>query len=81
MAHTLKPDPAFQKFNTAKERLGDNFRFKPRSALFNIIAMGIIPAGFVYFAYATDGKINFHRLYRKEKILSGEEYVPRDKDL
>lgn len=81
MAGTLKPDASFQRFNLARDKLGDNFRFKPKSALFNIVFMGIIPAGFLYFAYAKDGQYNFHRQFRKDKVLHGEDYVPRVKDL
>ncbi|CUM65966.1 uncharacterized protein PRCAT00003620001 [Priceomyces carsonii] len=81
MAHTLKPDPALQRFNTAKEKIGYYFRFKPRSALFNVVFMGLIPAGLVYYAYGSDGQFNFLRAFRKHQVLSGEEYVPRNKDL
>lgn len=80
MAGTLRPDPALQRFNAAKEKMGHYFRFKPKSAFFNLIAMGAIPVGLAYFAYSTDGQINFHRLYRKEPIFE-EEYIPRKKDL
>lgn len=80
MAGTLHPDPEFQKFNAAKEKLGQYFRFKPRSAAFNIIFMGIVPAALTYVAYGYEGQVSLRRLYRKEAILD-QEYVPRQKDL
>ncbi|CAI5759007.1 unnamed protein product [Candida verbasci] len=79
MAGTLHPDPQFEKFNTAKEKLGHYFRFKPRSVLFNIIYMGIIPIGLTISAYNVDGKKMLDR-FRHKPILN-KEYVPRDKDL
>lgn len=81
MAHTLKPDPAFQKFNTAKELQGHYFRFKTRSAVFNLITMLAVPVGLTYFAYSQEGQVNFYRRFRETNVLYGEEYVPRDKDL
>lgn len=81
MAGTLKPDPEFQRFNTAKELLGHHFRFKPRSALFNVVSMGIIPASLIYYAYKEEGQMSWNRRFRKEAVLSGEDYVPRAKDL
>lgn len=80
MAGTLHPDPEFQRFNKAKENAGNYFRFKPKSAFFNIIFMGLIPASIAYFAYANEGQINFYRKYRKDKVLY-QEYELRDKDL
>lgn len=80
MAGTLRPDREFQRFNAAKENAGNYFRFKPRSTIFNLIMMGAIPVGIAYFAYATEGQINFTRKFRKEPILN-KEYVPREKDL
>lgn len=81
MAHTLHPDPEFQRFNKTKELQGHYFRFKTRSALFNVLLMGIIPVGLTYYAYGSEGQLSWSRRFRKEKVLSGEEYVPRDKDL
>lgn len=81
MAGTLKPDPALQRFNVLKERYGTYFRFTPRSVAFVALTMGVIPAGLTYFAYATDGQINYVRKFRQQKVLSGEEYTPRTKDL
>lgn len=80
MAGTLRPDAEFQRFNRAKENVGNYFRFKPRSIVFNVIFMGLVPAGITYFNYYNDGQINFFRKFRKEPILN-KEYVPRDKDL
>ncbi|CAK7906060.1 hypothetical protein CAAN1_14S01882 [[Candida] anglica] len=81
MAATLKPDPQFSKFNALKESYGTYFRFTPRSIGFTVLMMGIIPASLTYFAYATEGQINHVRKFRQAKVLSGEEYVPRAKDL
>lgn len=81
MAGTIKPDPAFQRFNAARENLGNYFRFKPRSIAFNLLMMGLVPAGLTYYAYASEGQVNLTRSFRTENVLSGEEYVPRDKDL
>lgn len=81
MAGTLKPDPAFQKFNTCRENFGNYFRFKPKSSVFALVTMGIIPAALTYFAYGVEGEYNFHRKFRNAPVLSGEHYVPRDKDL
>lgn len=81
MAGTLKPDPAFQRFNATKESLGTYFRFTPRSIVFNLLMMGAIPAGLTYYAYASDGQLPLVRRFRQAPVLSGEEYVPREKDL
>lgn len=81
MAGTLRPDPAFQRFNVAKEKLGHYFRFKPRSALFNLIFAGAVPAGLTIFAYNYEGQFTFYRKFRQINPFSGEHYVPRDKDL
>lgn len=80
MAGTIRPDPELQRFNTAKEKMGHYFRFKPRSALFNVVAMGVVPVGLALYAYNTEGQMPFYRLLRKEPILE-KEYVPRTKDL
>lgn len=80
MAHTLKPDPAFQRFNAAKEMMGHYFRFKPRSAFFNVIFMGAVPVGLAVMAYSQEGQLGFFRPFRKEIVLE-QEYVPRAKDL
>lgn len=80
MAHTLKPDPAFQRFNTAKEQMGHYFRFTKRSAAFNLVMMGVIPAGLAYYAYNSEGQLLFTRPFRTAPVLEGE-YVPRKKDL
>ncbi|RKP29125.1 hypothetical protein METBISCDRAFT_31882 [Metschnikowia bicuspidata] len=80
MAGTLKPDPAYERFNIAKEKLGHYFRFKPRSALFNLVFMGFIPAGLTIWSYNTEGTFSFSRLYRTEPVLN-PPYVPRKKDL
>ncbi|CAK9439691.1 uncharacterized protein LODBEIA_P37910 [Lodderomyces beijingensis] len=80
MAGTLHPDKELQRFNTARENLGQYFRFKPRSAFFNIIAMGAIPVGLVILGYNYEGKISMRDIFRKEPVLN-KEYVPRDKDL
>lgn len=79
MAGTLTPDPALQRFNAAKEKLGHYFRFTPKSALFNIVFMGIVPAGLAVMAYNQDGQINFFRKFRKDVVLE-EDYIPRKKD-
>lgn len=81
MAGTLKTDPAFAKFNVLKEKYGTYFRFTTRSAAFCVLTMAIIPAGITYFAYGTDGQINYNRKFRQQKVLHGEDYVPRAKDL
>lgn len=81
MAGTLKPDPAFQKFNTARESMGTNFRLRPGSIAFNVVAVGLIPAALTYYAYATEGQFGFHRQFRKDPVLYKGDYVPRDKDL
>ncbi|ABN66192.1 predicted protein [Scheffersomyces stipitis CBS 6054] len=81
MAGTLRPDPEFQRFNLAKENLGNYFRFKPRSAVFNVVFMGLVPLGLTIAAYNLEGQVGFFRKFRKEKILGGDDYVPRDKDL
>lgn len=81
MAGTLKPDPEFQRFNTAREKMGHHFRFKPASVLFNVIAMGAVPVGLTLMAYNYDGQVNFRRKFRQINPFSGENYVPRDKDL
>lgn len=79
MAATLKPDPALQRFNTAKEKLGHYFRFRPQSAIFNLVVMGAVPVGLAYYAYGAEG-LSFSRMFRKDVVLE-EEYVPRKKDL
>ncbi|ODV82406.1 uncharacterized protein CANTADRAFT_24933 [Suhomyces tanzawaensis NRRL Y-17324] len=81
MAGTLRPDAEFQRFNTAKEKLGHYFRFKPRAALFNVVFMGLVPFGLATYAYNSEGQLSFNRRFRKDTVLSGEEYTPRDKDL
>lgn len=80
MAGTLKPDPAYERFNLAKEKMGHYFRFKPRSALFNLVFMGVIPVGLTVWSYNTEGTYRLSKLYRKEPVLN-PEYVPRKKDL
>lgn len=75
MAGTLHPDKELQRFNQAKENASIYFRFKPRSAAFNIVFMGLIPFGLAYYAYANEGT-SFYRKFRKEPILN-KEYVPR----
>ncbi|EGV63348.1 hypothetical protein PSN45_004373 [Yamadazyma tenuis] len=80
MAGTLRPDRELQRFNTAKENAGNYFRFKPKSIIFNVLMMGIVPFGLAYYAYGSEGKVNFYRRFRKEPVLY-KEYVPRDKDL
>lgn len=80
MAGTLTPDREFQRFNRAKENVGNYFRFKPRSILFNIFAMGIVPFGIFYYGYSHDGKDGFYRRFRQQPVLN-QEYVPRKKDL
>ncbi|KAK6197520.1 uncharacterized protein RJT21DRAFT_128832 [Scheffersomyces amazonensis] len=80
MAGTLRPDRELQRFNAAKENFGNYFRFKPRSAFFNIIAMGIVPFGLAYIAYGNDGQLSLYRRFRTENVLGAEDYVPRDKD-
>ncbi|EMG49357.1 hypothetical protein SBY92_002388 [Candida maltosa Xu316] len=77
MAGTLTPDKEFNRFNIAKEKLGHYFRFKPRSALFNVIFMGAIPGFFFYYAYATEGQHLTDR-FRKAPIFP-TTYVPRVK--
>ncbi|GEQ72133.1 hypothetical protein JCM33374_g5819 [Metschnikowia sp. JCM 33374] len=79
MAGTLRPDPEFQRFNTAKEKLGHYFRFTTRSALFNVFFVGVIPVGLTLMAYNKEGQ-SFSRLFRKDAVLD-KEYVPRKKDL
>lgn len=81
MAFTLLQDPAFQKFNTAKENLGNYFRFTKRSTSFAFVFMALIPSSLAYFAYANEGKFALHRLFRTEKLINGEEYSIREKDL
>lgn len=81
MAGTLKQDPALERFNTMKQKQGHYFRFTTRSTLFNLLFMGIIPLGGAYYAYSTEGKFNFYRKFRSEKVLHGEDYTPRAKDL
>lgn len=80
MAGTLRPDPEFQRFNTAKEKMGHYFRFTPRSAFFNVIFMGAVPTALAIMAYNQEGQLSFSRVFRKEPILE-QEYVPRQKDL
>lgn len=80
MAATLRPDPEFQRFNTAKEKLGHYFRFRTRSALFNAFFMGVVPVGLAIMAYNQEGQLSFNRVFRKEPILE-QEYIPRKKDL
>lgn len=80
MAGTLRPDPALQRFNAAKDNQGHFFRFTKKSAFFNVLVMGIIPASLAYFAYSKEGQYPLSRAFRKEPILE-EEYVPRKKDL
>lgn len=80
MAGTLHPDREFQRFNTAKEKTGHYFRFKPRSAAFNLVFMGLIPIGLGIFAYQNEGQYSLSRLFRHEPIHQ-TDYVPRDKDL
>lgn len=80
MAGTLKPDPAFQAFNTAKEKMGQYFRFTKRSALFNAVWMGMVPLAVTFIAYGRDGQFSFERQFRQERVLN-DDYVPRVKDL
>lgn len=80
MAATLRPDRALQRFNTARENLGHNFRFTTKSAVFNLFFMGIVPAGLAYWAYGQEGQISLFRRFRNDVVLE-EEYVPRQKDL
>lgn len=81
MANTIRPDRELQRFNVAKENLGNYFRFTKRSAFFNIVFMGLVPAGLALVAYNNEGQWSFSRRFRKSTVLSGEEYQPRDKDL
>lgn len=80
MAATLKPDPAYERFNVAKEKMGHYFRFKTRSALANLFFMGVIPVGLTVWSYNNEGLYSFSRKYRKEPVLN-PEYIPRKKDL
>ncbi|KAF3988311.1 hypothetical protein FT663_04051 [Candidozyma haemuli var. vulneris] len=80
MAGTLRPDPDLQRFNAAKEKMGHYFRFRPRSAFFNVIWMGVVPLSLTYLAYSYEGQLSFSRKFRKEVVLE-EDYVPRKKDL
>ncbi|EGW32767.1 uncharacterized protein SPAPADRAFT_135701 [Spathaspora passalidarum NRRL Y-27907] len=80
MAKTLIPDIEFEKFNKLKETQGTRFRLTPRNSVTILIFAGLIPAGLTYFAYATEGKFHWNRLYRKGP-LNQVNYVPRDKDL
>ncbi|OBA21723.1 hypothetical protein METBIDRAFT_41439 [Metschnikowia bicuspidata var. bicuspidata NRRL YB-4993] len=80
MAGTLRPDAEFQRFNTAKEKLGHYFRFTTRSALFNIVFAGLVPVGLTIMAYNQEGQYPFARVFRNDVILD-QEYVPRKKDL
>lgn len=81
MAGTLRPDPALQRFNTAKENLGHFFRFKPKSVVANVILMGLIPGSLIYYAYKEEGQMSWNRRFKTKNVLNGEDYVPRDKDL
>ncbi|CAD1812457.1 hypothetical protein FOB58_004131 [Candida parapsilosis] len=80
MAGTLHPDRELQRFNTAKEKLGHYFRFKPKSAAFNIVFMGLVPIGLTLWAYNYEGAISITDRLRKKPVLT-TDYVPRDKDL
>lgn len=80
MAGTLTPDPEFQKYNAAKEKAGQYFRFKPRSVAFNVLFMGVIPAALTYLAYADEGQTSVARVFRNKPVFD-QEYVPRKKDL
>lgn len=80
MAGTLHPDRELQRFNTAKEKLGHYFRFKPQSAAFNIVFMGLVPIGLTIWAYNNEGVISITDRLRKKPVLT-TDYVPRDKDL
>lgn len=80
MAATLKPDPALQRFNTARDKMGHYFRFTRKSAVFNVVFMGLIPAAMTYYAYSLEGQLSFNRLFR-DKVVLEQEYVPRKKDL
>ncbi|RCK66937.1 hypothetical protein Cantr_02577 [Candida viswanathii] len=78
MAGTLHPDREFERYNVAKDKLGHYFRFKPRSAFFNIIFMGLIPVGVFYLAYGTEGYVSIADRFRKQPVLL-TDYVPRAK--
>ena len=78
MAGTLHPDKQFERYNVAKDKMGHYFRFKPRSAFFNILWMGIIPASLCYIAYANEGRISSVNRFRSEPVLL-TDYVPRAK--
>ncbi|WLF79466.1 hypothetical protein PVL30_003221 [Lodderomyces elongisporus] len=80
MAGTLHPDRELQRFNTAKEKIGQYFRFKPRSAFFAILTMGIIPVGLTMVAYNYEGVVSRRQVFRTQPVLENS-YVPRDKDL
>ncbi|KAG7661678.1 uncharacterized protein J8A68_004831 [[Candida] subhashii] len=80
MAGTLHPDREFQRYNTAREKAGHYFRFKPRSVIFNIIFAGLIPVGLTIVAYKTEGQLPLTRRFRHQPVFE-TDYVPRDKDL
>lgn len=80
MAGTLRPDPALQRFNAAKEKMGHYFRFTTKSAMFNVFFMGVVPVGLALMAYDQAGQWSWKRVFRKDVVLE-EEYVPRKKDL
>ncbi|QWW23742.1 hypothetical protein CA7LBN_002543 [Candidozyma auris] len=80
MAGTLRPDPDLQRFNTAREKMGHYFRFRPRSAIFNAIWMGAVPLTMAYIAYNYEGQLSFQRKFRKDVVLE-EEYNGRDEYL
>ncbi|CAN3354521.1 hypothetical protein DICA3_B04654 [Diutina catenulata] len=80
MADTLRPDRELQRFNRYKEKMGDYFRFRPRSAWFNIAMWGVVPVGLCLFAYNNEGLMSWKGHKRHSKVLT-TEYVPRDKDL
>ncbi|KAI0598600.1 hypothetical protein F4775DRAFT_554986 [Biscogniauxia sp. FL1348] len=67
--YRMSVDPAIQKLSDANAKRHQYFRWTPRTALLNIVLMGIVPSILLGIAYKTDGKWNF-RAKRKGDLLS-----------
>ncbi|MCH0630023.1 hypothetical protein JNB11_08640 [Kocuria palustris] len=81
MANTIRPDPELERFNFYKQKLGDFFRFRPKSSWFNVVFWGVVPVGLALYAYDKEGLFSWAGHKRQAKVLPNVDYTPREKDL
>ncbi|KAI5917955.1 hypothetical protein F4810DRAFT_627145 [Camillea tinctor] len=67
--YRLKLDPAIQKLGETTSARHQYFRWTPRTALLNVVLMGIVPTILLGVAYKTDGRWSF-RAKRKGDLIS-----------